>query len=234
MHAVPFVPIVIPRLLIFTLLPFDYRHCHYAHHLARPQDGNIIGIWIHELLESNVDEEYKLGEIVGEESETNSEYDDSKEKGSAAVIESCCLSAMDNPTVSRGVSSLSGGDSTIPDDSVENEVPESLIPNSNPNSNSISNSNTVESNTNDNRVSESESESDSSRDKQMNEEAEAAVRKEKFESSGMFRFIYDGSEGAGELEAGEVTGWRKTSVRSSRCLCDKDKEDNSKGMCVLS
>lgn len=32
------------------------RHCHYAHHLARPEDGNLVGIWIHELLESNVDE----------------------------------------------------------------------------------------------------------------------------------------------------------------------------------
>ena len=25
-------------------------HCHYAHHLARPQHGNIIGQWTHEAL----------------------------------------------------------------------------------------------------------------------------------------------------------------------------------------
>lgn len=25
-------------------------HCHYAHHLARPEHGNIIGEWVHELL----------------------------------------------------------------------------------------------------------------------------------------------------------------------------------------
>lgn len=25
-------------------------HCHYAHHLARPEHGNIIGVWVHELL----------------------------------------------------------------------------------------------------------------------------------------------------------------------------------------
>lgn len=25
-------------------------HTHYAHHLARPEHGNIIGVWVHELL----------------------------------------------------------------------------------------------------------------------------------------------------------------------------------------
>jgi hypothetical protein len=26
-------------------------HCHYAHYLARPQHGNVIGEWVHELLQ---------------------------------------------------------------------------------------------------------------------------------------------------------------------------------------
>jgi hypothetical protein len=25
-------------------------HCHYAHHAARPEHGNVIGRWVHELL----------------------------------------------------------------------------------------------------------------------------------------------------------------------------------------
>lgn len=25
-------------------------HTHYAHHLARPEHGNVIGTWVHELL----------------------------------------------------------------------------------------------------------------------------------------------------------------------------------------
>lgn len=31
-------------------------HTHYAHHLARPQDGNLIGQWVDELLKELVPE----------------------------------------------------------------------------------------------------------------------------------------------------------------------------------
>jgi hypothetical protein len=224
---------------IVVCILIDCRHCHYAHHLARPQDGNIIGLWIHELLESKVDEEDKELDFVGDEHETNSEYDDAMEKDSAAItaIESLCVSAMDTPLMSRGISSLSGGDSTIPgddnSDTIDNELPDSIAPISN--SNSVSLSNTVGSNTNDYSASVRETESENLPRHLLDEEAEAtAARKAKFESSGMFRFIYDGSDSAGDLEAGEgeVKGYRKTSVRSSRCLCDKD--DNSRGLCVVS
>jgi hypothetical protein len=37
----------------------NYSHTHYAHYLGRPQDGNIIGLWVHELLKSNIDETEK-------------------------------------------------------------------------------------------------------------------------------------------------------------------------------
>jgi hypothetical protein len=189
-------------------------------------------------LESKVDEEGKDMDFVGDEHETNSEYDDSREKDTAVMaIESLCVSAMDTPLMSRGISSLSGGDSTIRgddnSDTIDNELPDSIAPTSN--SNSVSLSHTVGSNMNDYSASVSETESESLRRHLLDEEAEAtAARKAKFESSGMFRFIYDGSDSAGDLEAGEgeVKGFRKTSVRSSRCLCDKD--DNSRGMCVVS
>lgn len=31
-------------------------HTHYAHHLARPEDGNLIGLWVDELLKELVPE----------------------------------------------------------------------------------------------------------------------------------------------------------------------------------
>ena len=237
---------LLPIIAVFAdiVVCMDCRHCHYAHHLARPQDGNIIGLWIHELLESKVDEENKEMEFAGDEHETNSEYDDSREKDTAAAvtaaavaaaaIESCCLSAMDTPGMSRGISSLSGGDSTIPGDdngdTIENELPDSIAPVSR--SNLASLTHTVESDANDNCASVSETESESLRRNLLSEEEDAtAARKAKFESSGMFRFIYEGSDSAGDLEAGEgeVTGYRKTSVRSSRCF-----DDSCRGLCVVS
>ena len=41
-------------------------HCHYAHYLARPQDGNVIGQWTDELL---LKEEQEREEQMGEQGE---------------------------------------------------------------------------------------------------------------------------------------------------------------------
>jgi len=32
-------------------------HCHYAHHLARPEHGNLIGLWVEDLLKKKTQDE---------------------------------------------------------------------------------------------------------------------------------------------------------------------------------
>ena len=54
-------------------------HCHYAHFLARPQHGNIIGQWTHEALL-----EYDAREKAAQEEESVSKEDQKQESTSAS------------------------------------------------------------------------------------------------------------------------------------------------------
>mmetsp|Transcript_9306 Transcript_9306/g.9383 ORF Transcript_9306/g.9383 Transcript_9306/m.9383 type:complete len:266 (-) Transcript_9306:270-1067(-) len=54
-------------------------HCHYAHYLTRPQHGNIVGEWVHELLkETNT--EIEIETDLEMETEIEKEIDDMRER----------------------------------------------------------------------------------------------------------------------------------------------------------
>ena len=48
-------------------------HCHYAHHLARPQDGNIVGEWVGELLRQQQQEQQQQQQLKELEKITNND-----------------------------------------------------------------------------------------------------------------------------------------------------------------
>ena len=215
-----------------------YRHCHYAHHLARPEDGNIIGVWISELLESNIDEiEKKVEHKNIAEIETGME-----KLNDGDLIISGNISAAETPNFSRGVSSLSGGDSIIPGDDAESVEKE----NGNRNGNRKRIADEKSSNEGvciDDITVLAVDTVDAGIPSQEQSDIAAATlaRKEKFESSGMFRFIYDGPEGSGDQEAGSSHGVNKTEVKSTTCnLCKtfddgtEKKKEKGKSSCTIS
>lgn len=212
-----------------------YSHCHYAHHLSRPQDGNIIGLWIGELLEFNIDEIEK--KVVHSKNLTEIEVVTDKLNDSG-LDTSGNISAADTPVFSRGVSSLSGGDSTIPGDDALESVEKHKNGQITADGSDYERSSTEGESVDDIKVLQNEHENLS---KEQLDIAAKLARKEKFESSGMFRFIYDGPEGSGDLEAGSIRGVNKTEVKSTRCqLCTscnegtEMKNEKGKSSCVIS
>ena len=181
-------------------------------------------MWINELLELNIDE---IEKKVGHKNIADIEIGMEKLNDCDLNV-SGNISAAETPNFSRGVSSLSGGDSIIPGD----DAVESVGKDRNGNGHMIADEKSSNEGAcvDDITVLAVDTVDDGIPSKEQSDIAAATLaRKEKFESSGMFRFIYDGPEGSGDFEAGSSHGVSKTEVKSTSCnLCKTFDEGSEK------
>ena len=82
-------------------------HCHYAHHIARPQDGNIVGEWVGELLQQQQQEQQQQQQLKELEKIANNDGNQIHQEVDTNNTNTIDVISMDNSNCSNDNSSSS-------------------------------------------------------------------------------------------------------------------------------